>query len=125
MVLVTSRVWKTVTWGAVKAEATIASAVRLRTDRTGTRVWRPSGETVPESSHGWSSPGHTAMSLALVSSEASMTSSRVIIPPGPVPGTELKSIPRSRASLRTGGLASTRTLWDDVPPVGEIGRAHV
>ena len=41
----------TVTCGAVKAEATIASAVRLRTERIGTRVVRSSLVT-PEK--GWS-----------------------------------------------------------------------
>ncbi len=60
MVLVTSTVWNSVTCGAVKALWTMASAVRLRTDFTGTRVWRPSGVTddpVPASlSHGESSP---------------------------------------------------------------------
>ena len=57
IVLVTSTVWKTVTCGAVNALATIASAVRLRTDFTGTRVSRPSSETLPDGSHGASSPG--------------------------------------------------------------------
>ena len=57
IVLVTSTVWKTVTCGAVNALVTIASAVRLRTDFTGTRVWRPSEETVPLASQGASSPG--------------------------------------------------------------------
>ncbi len=57
IVFVTSIVWKTVTCGAVNALATIASAVRLRTDFTGTRVWRPSWVTAPEASHGWSSSG--------------------------------------------------------------------
>ncbi len=57
MVRVTSTVWNTDTCGAVNAEVTIASAVRLRTDCTGTRVVRPSGETVPDSSHGSSSVG--------------------------------------------------------------------
>src|SRR5690625_7029207 len=41
----------TVTWGAVKAEATIASAVRLRTERIGTRVVRSSLVTPAK---GWS-----------------------------------------------------------------------
>ena len=57
MVRVTSTVWNTVTCGAVNALATIASAVRLRTDFTGTRVCRPSEETMPEASHGSTSPG--------------------------------------------------------------------
>ena len=55
MVLVTSTVWNTDTCGALNALETIASAVRLRTDRTGTRVDRPSSETVPEASQGLSS----------------------------------------------------------------------
>src|SRR5699024_6741869 len=33
----------------------------------------------------------------------------VTMPPGPVPGTRVRSMPRSLASLRTGGLARTRT----------------
>ena len=57
MVLVTSTVWKTVTCGAVNALVTMASAVRLRTLLTGTRVRRPSGVTCPDASHGWSSSG--------------------------------------------------------------------
>src|SRR5699024_7333599 len=35
------------------------------------------------------------------------TSSRVMTPPGPVPGTRARSTPKSFASLRTGGLANT------------------
>src|SRR5690625_1905882 len=44
-----------------------------------------------------------------------------MIPPGPVPHTALKSIPRSRANLRTGGLARTRALWDGVTSAGATG----
>ena len=53
VVRVTSTVWKTVTCGAVNALATIASAVRLRTDFTGTRVSRPSSVS-------WSASGPAA-----------------------------------------------------------------
>ena len=43
---------------------------------------------------------------------AAITSSRVIEPFGPVAVTVARSTPRSLASLRTGGLASTRTSAD-------------
>ena len=50
-VAVMSTSLNTVTWGAVKAEATIASAVRLRTERMGARVVRSSLVTPAK---GWS-----------------------------------------------------------------------
>ena len=43
---------------------------------------------------------------------------RVIVPPGPVAETLRRSTPRSRAILRTGGLASTEIL---APPVSSSG----
>src|SRR5262249_19049743 len=48
---------------------------------------------------------------------AACTSSRVIEPPGPVPDSRDRSTPRSLASLRTGGLASTGVPW----PAGGAG----
>src|SRR5690606_24427932 len=112
MVLVTSTVWNTVTCGAVNALVTIASAVRLRTDFTGTRVWRPSGVTAPDASQGWSSSAYVASGCACARSWWACTSSRVTMPPGPVPATLARSTPRSLASLRTGGFARTgRCTW--------------
>src|SRR5690606_41104885 len=87
----------------------MASAVRLRTDFTGTRVWRPSGETEPLASHGWSSPGYVASARGCAAIEWATTSSRVTIPPGPFGVTESRSTPSSFASLRTGGFARART----------------
>ena len=41
------------------------------------------------------------------------TSARVMVPAGPVPTSEVRSTPRSLASLRTGGLALTGTTRAD------------
>jgi hypothetical protein len=45
---------------------------------------------------------------AATAAEAATTSSFVTRPPGPVPATEARSIPRSSASRRTDGAAFTR-----------------
>jgi len=49
---------------------------------------------------------------------AAWTSSRVTVPLGPVGGTKARSTPRSLASLRTGGLAST---FEPAPGAGAVG----
>ena len=104
MVAVTSQVTHSLTCGAVNADCTIAWAVALRTPLIGMRV-RPSDA---------GGPGSTDQQIAapapssLLRCEAARTSSRVITPPGPLPVSCRRSTPRSLASLRTGGLASTR-----------------
>src|SRR5579864_6484202 len=102
-----------VTCGAVKALRATAAAVCLRTPRIGMRSSRatavtganPAG-TVPVSAGPVSAGPAVTGPLA-----AACTSSRVIEPPGPVPDSRARSTPRSLASLRTGGLASTAVPW--------------
>ena len=47
---------------------------------------------------------------------AACTSSRVMVPSGPVPASVARSTPRSLASFRTGGLAAGRTPARPFPP---------
>src|SRR3954453_12283518 len=82
-----------VTCGAVKALSTIAPAIILSTPLTGIRRSRV--------------PSAAGAGRAIDPSAAASTSARVTVPPGPLPVTPVRSTPRSRASLRTGGFAST------------------
>ncbi len=112
IIRVTSTVRNSVTCGAVKALATIAAAVCLRTPLIGIRCSRPSvpvsatgkRTTVPASAA--SSDGVRAG--AAIPVRAASTSARVMTPPAPVPVTVVRSTPRSLAYLRTGGLANGR-----------------
>ena len=99
IVRVTSTLTHSVTCGALNALATIACAVILRTPLTGTRVSRSPPASRREAGRS-TGPGPP--------SAAAITSSRVTEPSGPEAVTPVRSTPRSRASLRTGGLASTR-----------------
>ena len=87
-----------VTCGAVNALTDTAAAVCLRTPRIGIR-----SSLTPAAVAGAAAAGASGASAA------ASTSSRVTVLPGPVPVTVARSTPRSRASLRTGGLASTAT----------------
>jgi hypothetical protein len=98
IVAVTSASTHTVTCGAVKADCTMAAAVALRTPLIGMR--RSSAVTKGVDSA-------SAVVGAADRCAADSTSPRVITPPVPVPVRDPRSTPRSRASLRTGGLAST------------------
>ena len=51
---------------------------------------------------------------------ARCTSSRVMDPPGPLPASPARSTPSSRASLRTGGFAST-LAWPPGAPLSLAG----
>jgi hypothetical protein len=86
-----------VTCGAVKALATIAAAVCLRTPLTGMRC-------SPAVAAG---AGRSSVTDAGAAA-ACCTSARVITPPSPLPVSTVRSTPRSFANLRTGGLASGR-----------------
>ena len=98
IIAVTSTVMNSVTCGAVNAEATIAAAMCLRTPLIGMRVSR--------------SPGRVRSSLSRRARAGRRrrpaTSSRDTVPFGPVAATSARSTPSVLASLRTGGLASTR-----------------
>jgi hypothetical protein len=106
IVRVMSTVRNTVTCGAVNADATMFSAVSLRTPLTGMRCSR--------SPAGIATTGATAE--AAPPFWADSTSSRVIEPSGPDPVSVPRSTPRSLASLRTGGLASA--TWSRRPASG-------
>ena len=103
IIAVTSAVTNSVTCGAVKAEATIASAVALRTPLIGTRTSTAGvpSRVPPIPEEGAPRPSRRAEA-------APTTSARVTIPPSPVGVTDCRSTPRSLASLRTGGLARAR-----------------
>ena len=92
---VMSRVMNSVTCGAVKALSTTAAALCLRTPLIGMRRSRVAGSY------------DAAVSPGAVTPAAPSTSSRVMMPRGPLPRRAVRSTPRSLASLRTGGLAST------------------
>src|SRR4051812_28883650 len=92
-----------VTCGALNAELTIAAAICLRTPLMGMRCSRVAG------SKSTSRAAMTGGADAPVPPAAASTSARVMVPLGPLPSTACRSTPRSRASLRTGGLASTCT----------------
>src|SRR4051794_34421830 len=92
-----------VTCGAVNAELTIAAAICLRTPLIGMRCSRVAG------SKSKSTVRVTDTDGAATSPAAASTSARVIVPFGPLPLSARRSTPRSRASFRTGGLASTCT----------------
>ena len=96
-----SRVMNSVTCGAVNALPTIAAAVELADalDRDAPLA-RPSCGSAPR---------RQAAGAAARGAAAASTSARVIVPCGPVPVSAVRSTPRSLASLRTGGLASTVT----------------
>jgi hypothetical protein len=102
---VTSTVRNSVTCGAVNALATMFSAVSFRTPLTGIRVSPPAA-------------AGTTGALTAGAATAACTSSRVIEPCGPLPTRTARSTPRSRASLRTGGLARVFT-----PAAGAAGAA--
>ena len=91
------------TCGAVNALDTMAAAMCLRTPRTGMRSSPPGtvGEVAVRD------PFPDWAERACVSAVAARcTSSRVIEPSGPLPASAARLMPRSLASLRTGGLAS-------------------
>ena len=91
------------TCGAVNALDTMAAAMCLRTPRTGMRSSPPGtvGEVAVRD------PFPDSAERACVSAVAARcTSSRVIEPSGPLPASAARLMPRSLASLRTGGLAS-------------------
>jgi hypothetical protein len=113
IVSVTSTCRNSVTCGALNALDTMAAAMCLRTPRTGMRS-SPPGLTARGAAPGavvrapfpktrW--PERTGLSAVA----ARCTSSLVIEPSGPLPASAARSMPRSLASLRTGGLASVRT----------------
>ena len=110
IVSVTSTCRNSVTCGAVNALDTMAAAMCLRTPRTGMRS-SPRGlasavrwpARAPFSTTEY--PERTGVPVAA----ARCTSSRVIEPSGPLPASSARLMPRSLASLRTGGLASART----------------
>ena len=108
MVRVTSIVTHSVTCGAVNAEATIAWAVILRTPLTGTRVSRCPGAGAYD--------GAPAAAVSGPPPAADSTSARVTTPPSPDGVSVVRSTPRSLASLRTGGLASTRAVAPSPSP---------
>src|SRR3712207_3694192 len=88
---VTSTVRNSVTCGAVKALATIAAAVCLRTPLTGIRCSPAAGAATGRSSVTGAGPA-----------AAASTSARVITPPAPLPVSAVRSTPRSLASLQIG-----------------------
>ena len=98
----TSMVTHSVTCGAVNADSTMAFAVALRTPLIGIRLSRNLAGQRSVGDEPWLDPPGPR-----TASDASTTSSRVITPPGPLPRSAFRSTPRSLASLRTGGLAST------------------
>ncbi|CAM5305467.1 hypothetical protein SGRI78S_06740 [Streptomyces griseus subsp. griseus] len=114
IVRVTSTVTNSVTCGAVNALPTIACAMALRTPLTGMRVSRAESEpTTAAGASGAVCAGAGAVAGAVeAGAAAAWTSSRVMMPSLPVGTTVARSMPRSLASLRTGGLASGR------PPSG-------
>ncbi len=103
IVAVTSIVRNSVTCGAVNALRTIAAAVCLRTPLIGMRV--SAGRSAPACAVAVRSVASSPVSAgASVPDAAASTSARVMSPRSPVPVTSARSIPRSRASLRTGGV---------------------
>ena len=96
MVRVASTSTKMLTCGAVKADLTMALAIALRTPLTGMR-----------SSRSFGASGVVRFRKTLAWVAPAKISSRVISPPIPEPRTVLMSTFRSRANLRTGGLATT------------------
>ena len=94
MVRVASMVTHSVTCGAVNADCVMAPAIILRTPLIGSRVSR--------------SPVAAACLGCAGAVPAPSRSARVTDPLGPVPVTVARSMPRSLASLRTGGLARAR-----------------
>src|SRR5918996_6503000 len=111
---VASTVWNEVTWGISRQERVIFCAISRRAPRTGIRSSTPSGVAVGASvalaPRGDVSTGSKLVGpLVTVASPPAAatlrTSSRVILPSGPVPLTEARSMPRSRASFRTTGVA--------------------
>ena len=97
----TSQVTHSLTCGAVNADATIAWAVALRTPLIGMRV------SCPEPCRQAQGASSRLRPHIGFGARCAVTSSRVITPPGPLPVSSRRSTPRSLASLRTGGLAST------------------
>jgi hypothetical protein len=83
--------------GAVNADVTIALAICLRTPLIAKRSSPPAG-----------TDDRATTAVAGAPLTALSTSARVIVPFGPLPSTTVRSTPRSRASLRTGGFARTR-----------------
>ena len=106
IVSVTSTCRNSVTCGAVNALDTMAAAMCLRTPRIEMRssVPRRAGRPVPAPLPDTEWPERPMVSPAA----ARCTSSRVIDPSGPVPASLARLMPRSLASLRTGGLARAR-----------------
>ena len=104
IVSVTSTSRNSVTCGIVNAESTIALAIIFTTPLNGIRSSRASASTLAEAV-GPAAVAPVAAGAA-VPSAAACTSARVTSPRDPVGVTDARSMPRSFASLRTGGLAS-------------------
>ncbi len=128
IVSVTSTCRNSVTWGAVNALDTMAAAMCLRTPRTGMRS-SPPGLRAAVS---W--PVRAPFSKTIFSERARVslaaarcTSSLVIEPSGPLPASSARLMPRSLASLRTGGLASARAAgaWTSAGTSGPVGTSAV
>ncbi len=110
---VISSVTHSVTCGALNALRTIASAIVRKTPRTSMRSSRRSarsrcGNGAKTRDSRALDPLVPRLACPLAASPAAASrSARVTTPPGPVGCTDARSIPRSRARLRTGGLANT------------------
>ena len=104
----TSTCRNSVTCGAVNALDTMAAAMCLRTPRTGMRSSLPGLAAVGKVAV--RTPFSKMAERTCVSVDAARcTSFLVIEPSGPLPASSARLMPRSLASLRTGGLASART----------------
>src|SRR6266702_1894490 len=100
--LVASTVRNSVTCGIENFEATIAAAICLRVPVTGMVRSTRSRDTRATAAAAGASSGSGSVS------SARSTSSRVMRPSLPVPSSSARSMPRSLAYLRTGGVAIGR-----------------
>src|SRR6266568_1741603 len=100
--LVASTVRNSVTCGIENLEATIAAAICLRVPVTGMVRSTRSRDTRATATAAGASSGSGSVS------SARSTSSRVMRPSLPVPSSSSRSMPRSLAYLRTGGVAIGR-----------------
>jgi len=96
----------------VKALDTMAAAMCLRTPRTGIRSSPPAA--VPAVTVRDPFPEYSERA-GVSATAARCTSSRVIEPSGPLPASSASLMPRSLASLRTGGLARARAAGTPGP----------
>jgi hypothetical protein len=104
----------------VNAERDMFSAVSLRTPLTGMRCSRSAPKLAATVAGAATVSGSAAAGVPLA---ARCTSSRVIEPSGPDPVSVARSTPRSLASFRTGGLASTDRPIRPVPSTAGAGDA--